>query len=68
MAWVVVVMGGWYICLCVCCFCYCYISILRYSLPQGRVLGPILLLLYTQTSSQIIDSHSVPHSEFADDS
>ena len=43
-------------------------STLLHGVPQGSVLGPILFLLYTQTLSQIIDRHSVSHSEFADDS
>ena len=43
-------------------------STLLHGVPQGSVLGPILFLLYTQPLSQIIDRHSVFHSEFADDS
>ena len=38
------------------------------TLLHGSVLGPILFLLYTQPLSQIIDRHSISHSEFADDS
>jgi hypothetical protein len=40
---------------------------LRYGVPQGSVLGPILFLLYTQPLSRIIVSHGVSHQMFADD-
>ena len=43
-------------------------STLLHGIPQGLVLGPILFLLHTQPLSQIIDRHSLSHSEFADDS
>ena len=43
-------------------------SSLCYGVPQGSVLSLILFLLYTQPLSQIIDRHSVSHSEFTDDS
>ena len=43
-------------------------STLLHGVPQGSVFGPILFLFYTQPLSQIIDRHSVPHFEIADDS
>ena len=36
-------------------------------MPQGSVLGPILLVLYTSLLSDIIVNHSVNHQIFADD-
>ena len=42
-------------------------SQLRYGVPQGSVLGPILFILYTTPLSDIIANHSVNHQLFADD-
>ena len=35
--------------------------------PQGLVLGPMLLTMYTKPFSTIIDSHSIIHHSYADD-
>ena len=43
------------------------LSLLLYFVPQDSVLGPVLLILYTQPLSDIIDRHFVLHYMFADD-
>jgi hypothetical protein len=42
-------------------------SPLRFGVPQGSVLGPVLFLLYVQPLSDLISSRSISHHAFADD-
>jgi hypothetical protein len=42
-------------------------SPLSFGVPQGSVLGPVLFILYTKPLSSLLQSHSVLHQSFADD-
>ena len=41
---------------------------LKFGVPRGSVLGPLLFTLYTTPLSSIISRHAIPHHLYADDS
>ena len=42
-------------------------SAIKYGVPQGSVLGPVLFVLYASPVSEVIDRHDISHGIFADD-
>ena len=43
------------------------LSSLRFGVPQGFVLGPVLFTMYTQPLSDILNQHKCDYHKFADD-
>ena len=50
------------------CDCLSSKADLKFGVPQGSVVGPLLFTLYTTPLSSIIFEHAVPHHLYADDS
>ena len=48
--------------------CLSSTSDLSFGVPQGSVLGPLLLTLYTTPLSSLVSGHAIPHHIYADDS
>eukprot|EP00745_Piridium_sociabile_P040659 TRINITY_DN786_c0_g1_i8.p1 TRINITY_DN786_c0_g1~~TRINITY_DN786_c0_g1_i8.p1 ORF type:complete len:1132 (+),score=124.07 TRINITY_DN786_c0_g1_i8:119-3397(+) len=46
---------------------YSDVSALKYGVPQGSVLGPVLFVLYSAPVSDVISHHAMLHESFADD-
>ena len=46
---------------------YSAVSPLRYGVPQGSVLGPVLFVLYAAPVSDVISHNAMLHESFADD-
>jgi len=42
-------------------------STLNFGVPQGSVLGPVLFILYTTPLTHLIDTYSIRHEMYADD-
>ena len=42
-------------------------SVMKFGVPQGSVLGPILLVLHTRSLSDFVHHHSLSHHSFSDD-
>ena len=48
--------------------CLSWKADLKFGVPRGPVLGPLLFTLYTTPLSSMISEHAIPHQLYADDS